>query len=259
MSVIITYQEVYEKLESRKSELMKYDCIVGISRDWTVPATMLSYILHKPLFIANVNRVTKKVQINGKPFWKVLIVDDVYRTWWTVNTLRRKVKWDVLVLACDYNADIQYKIFNWKEFYIFEWEKADREETYEVWYDLDGILCRDLKKSEHRLTKFPKIWVWYRSKFKLLFKPPEDAVIITWRPECDEEITLKWLRKNWVYNRVQFNNAMPSFDTIIKNKVWWIKRFKIKTYYESEEAQVKEIQKQVKGCKVLLFKHSSND
>jgi hypoxanthine phosphoribosyltransferase len=255
---LITYQEVYKKLEKMRFDLMKYDCIVGISRDWIMPATMLSFILHKPLFIAKVDRKSGKVEINWKPFGKILIVDDVYRTWWTVNTLKRKVKWDVLVLACDYNADIQYKVFDWKEFYIFEWEKADWEETYEVWYDLDWILCRDLKKSEHRLTYFPKIWVWYRSKFKLLFKPPENAVIITWRPECDEEITLKWLRKNGVYNKVQFNNAMPSFETIVKNKVWWIKRFKIKTYYESEEAQVKEIQKQVKDCKVLLFKHTNN-
>lgn len=252
----LTYQTIYKALENKKEILKKYDCIVGISRDWIIPATMLSYILHKPLFIANVDRIKKKVKINWKPYWNILIVDDVYRTWWTINTLKTKIKWDVLVLITDYPSKVDYRIFEEDFYYICEWEKEDESEKFNIGYDLDWVLCRDLRKWERRLTRFPKLMLWYKSRFKLLYRPVEDSIIITWRPESDREATINWLRKNWVYNRIEFCKGEFSIENSIKTKERGIRKFNLKKFYESSSYQAEKLQDCSERCLVLILNNN---
>jgi len=250
---VISYQEVYEKLRELSPKLSDYNCIIWISRDWVVPASMLSYILQIPLFIANVNRWTGKVDINWKPFGKILIVDDGCRTWWTINTLRKKYNGDFLALVSDFPEKVDYRLYWGDVYYVFEWQLEEKLKTYEVGYDLDWVICRELNKYEKWLSKFPKLLEWRRNTLKVKFKPPKEAIILTWRPECDKEYTLKWLRKNWIYNRVDFNRAAPWVENSIISKIWWILEFWVKKYYESDEYQAKKISEWAKNCEVLVF------
>lgn len=125
-----------------------------------------------------------------------------------------------------------------------------------IGYDLDWVICRDLRPYEQRLTKCPVLLLRYKSFFKKLFTPQEDAVIITWRPIQDKKETIKRLRKNGINNEIYFNRWKPSTNNAIRTKELRIKALRLDKFYESDKKQAKQLKKLCPSCKILVFNHT---
>lgn len=121
-----------------------------------------------------------------------------------------------------------------------------------IGYDLDGVICKEPRYLPLLFRVSPKIGVFFRSIQPLLYFPIYPGVIVTGRPECDREITKKWLWSNQISYTELFMAKHPSYEETIKLKSETINRLRLSKFIESELEQIEELVELCPNCSFFL-------
>ena len=87
-------QKVEEFIKENQAELAEFDLIIGVSRGGLIPAALVAAKLDKKLLAVYIDRqnnvyLDKPEWIKGK---KVLLVDDICRTGFTLSSIKKLVE-----------------------------------------------------------------------------------------------------------------------------------------------------------------------
>ena len=69
-----------------------------------------------------------------------------------------------------------------------------------IGFDLDGVLCADMHKPENPTREQVLEIVQHRGKFRPLYYPKGDYVIITSRPNEDRQSTIEYIKEHFHQN-----------------------------------------------------------
>ncbi|KKR69592.1 MAG: Phosphoribosyltransferase [Candidatus Nomurabacteria bacterium GW2011_GWB1_40_7] len=87
-------QKVNKFIDEHQAELAEFDLIIGVSRGGLIPATLVAAKIDKRLLVVYIDRqnnvyLDKPEWIEGK---KVLLVDDICRTGFTLSLIKKLVE-----------------------------------------------------------------------------------------------------------------------------------------------------------------------
>lgn len=262
MNKLITLSDIIEKVHSYKDIFGKIDYVVGVARDGLIFAAVLSLELDIPLFIADVNRLTKQVKFwPKKPKGIGLVADDVARTGSTLGLIVGKLHCKSILMFTDYPELTDYTLFasDGKTWYIPEWEFAIENRKFKTGYDLDGIICEDAPRWQR-----PFLWLGIFRYFsqlhrELAHRPNPDALIATGRIEADKKATQYWLKRHQIDNPVIYNKGEFTLENIIRTKEQAIKSHKVEMFFESDEFQAMELQSRCPGVSICWWRNGASE
>ena len=193
---------------------IKVDAIVPVMRSGMIPAFKIAEILHKPILIDdNIyggSRLTKKHSISN-----IIIVDDSINSGRSLNKVINQYigKYNIFtycVIAHPDNiksVDLYSIIIPNVPTRIFEWNMFHRKETCKIIFDMDGVICLDLKefadeeKYKKEIVNIPPF---------ILPNYPVHTIVSN-RLEKWRNITEDWLKNH----NIKYNNLiMKKYNTI---------------------------------------------
>jgi hypothetical protein len=126
-------------------------------------------------------------------------------------------------------------------------------------YDLDGVFINDI----HILDNLSELLRIRSENLKPIFTPAHDFVIITGRPNIDEEDTNAWADRFFTKQPLGIFHNNRSLDTAKEYKLKVLKAYakelNIHTYIESDKEQADYLKKHLwKDIRVLHFEEFIN-
>lgn len=144
-----------------KIRAIPFDIIVHLPRSGTIPASLLSTYMLRPL--ASVEEycrdiiITRKSEFSGTD--KILLVDDSIRTGKQMTDAIQQIKrakpdstiYTLAIFSTKYKRDFQPTLFlseHEETEYIYPWFMWKTKRISQCAVDMDGVLCRDCTREE---------------------------------------------------------------------------------------------------------------
>jgi len=125
-----------------------------------------------------------------------------------------------------------------------------------VGYDFDGVLCKKFRGigKRYKLEELHRAMASAEPTKYLKKACRENAYIITGRRFIDKKVTEEWLEKHGadvLKSRIKYLREARAKRNIIAHKLKWIKKLRIKVFYEDDKEIARILRKRLPDVKVI--------
>jgi hypoxanthine phosphoribosyltransferase len=223
----VTTRTLLEDARRLLPSLIGVDLIVGVARSGLLPAGVLAYDLHRPLWSvspsAGLLDVGHGVRLDGqaREVRRIAVVDDTTARGVAMREasalVRERFPDAELVRAVVYAhphgmGEVDIVVREYPGLHYLEWNWCNAGHGVKCGFDFDGIICHDLEDGPdyvRRITEAPPLYLPRRHPIPL---------IVTARPESVRAETLDWLdrhgltcerliMRDWDWNGCEWDGA----------------------------------------------------